>query len=289
MTILMVVGGNNAENDVELIDLTGQGRTCRKPDNYPGAARGSVGSYLGDNDTYVCGGEYPNVDTCFNYDPEDGSWTPSQSMNVQRGDGASVVIQDKWWITGGYFGTSIMTESTEFYDPDSQSFTSYVDLPEPRSFHDMVSFNDSTSVMLLCGYPGTGRTYQFDVNEETWKSRADLITAREDCEAGHVTFSDGREAIVVTSGIAEISTEILYLDEDDGSWTSGPDLPYEIWDAQSVQWQDTFLIVGGFGNTGVLDTIWRFNVDDSTWVLMDQKLATGRNELTAFLVPDIFC
>ena len=42
MTLLMVVGGlpSTAYNDVELIDLSGRGRKCRSPDDFPGSQLG---------------------------------------------------------------------------------------------------------------------------------------------------------------------------------------------------------------------------------------------------------
>ena len=58
-SILMVVGGfpTNVNNDVEFVDLTDQGRTCRKPDVFPGSIEGSVGTFI-DDMALVCGG-YP--------------------------------------------------------------------------------------------------------------------------------------------------------------------------------------------------------------------------------------
>ena len=100
LTILMVVGGHPdpAHYDVELIDMTNQGRTCRKPDNYPGSERGAVGAYIGGR-VKVCGG-YVETSACYDYNPEDGTWIPTTPMNVIRYFATSTVIQDQWWITG---------------------------------------------------------------------------------------------------------------------------------------------------------------------------------------------
>ena len=61
----MVVGGRNDYGDVELIDLTGQGRSCQKPENYPGASYGSVGTFYRGS-AIVCGGN-PYTSTCYLY------------------------------------------------------------------------------------------------------------------------------------------------------------------------------------------------------------------------------
>ena len=46
--VLMVVGGYpyKAHRDVELLDLSGQGRKCRKPQEYPGAKSHAVGAFV---------------------------------------------------------------------------------------------------------------------------------------------------------------------------------------------------------------------------------------------------
>ena len=71
----MVVGGapTAANSDVELIDLSGQQRSCSKPANYPSSIDwGSVGVFF-DGSPLVCGGNhdvdiYTNL--CYSYNHE---------------------------------------------------------------------------------------------------------------------------------------------------------------------------------------------------------------------------
>ena len=62
----MVVGGDNALNDVEFVDLSGQQRTCNKPADSPGGStthHGSTGAYF-DGSPIICGA---HSSTCYRY------------------------------------------------------------------------------------------------------------------------------------------------------------------------------------------------------------------------------
>jgi hypothetical protein len=54
----MMVGGNGANYDVELVDLSGNNISCQKPNDFP-FAYGSIGTFL-QNQALVCGGYYPD-------------------------------------------------------------------------------------------------------------------------------------------------------------------------------------------------------------------------------------
>ena len=62
---LMVVGGDNTLNDVEVIDLSGQTLTCRKPANFT-AEFGATGLFFKGYPT-ACGG-FPWNRLCYKYD-----------------------------------------------------------------------------------------------------------------------------------------------------------------------------------------------------------------------------
>ena len=62
---LMVVGGIPAKKDVEVVDLSGQGRNCFKPKDYP-FNDGSIGEYI-NGFAITCGG-FPITDKCYKYE-----------------------------------------------------------------------------------------------------------------------------------------------------------------------------------------------------------------------------
>ena len=70
--VLMLIGGGEAVNDVELVDLSGQLRTCDKPSNVPvNMDWGQEGAFF-DGQAIVCGGfdgGHVNLEqsSCFKY------------------------------------------------------------------------------------------------------------------------------------------------------------------------------------------------------------------------------
>ena len=289
----MVVGGysypnNIASFDVELIDLTEQGRTCRKADNFPGAERGSMGAYF-DNKALVCGGYsyYDDRNNCYSacyYYNTNGTWTQGPSMIEKRAWAASSFLNNQFRVFGGVNGSILA--STELFNSSSNSFVSFVDLPEPRSRHNIISIDDNR-VMLLGGEDFEYYQKTFTFNGISWQDGPDLSKGRLICQAGMVTFSNGTRMIVAAGGFNEQITEFLIVDGD--KWHYGPKLPYFIYEGASVQLENTFLIVGGSNSTGYLDTIWTFDIETENWIKLNQKLTIARKSTAAFLVPDDFC
>ena len=67
----MVVGydeTDDSNHDVEIVDLTGQNKTCRKPANYYNRCA-SNGIFF-NGKAMVCGGEYPVTNKCFEFDAQ---------------------------------------------------------------------------------------------------------------------------------------------------------------------------------------------------------------------------
>lgn len=82
------------------------------------------------------------------------------------------------------------------------------------------------------------------------------------------------------------SVEILSLNEN--QWKSGPELPYAMFASAMVEVPDYgVLLVGGFSKfTEELRSILKLDNAESEWTELPQRLKTGRNRHSAFLVPD---
>ena len=106
--------------------------------------------------TMVCGGYSQLEDitkgrSCYTY--RHGVWKPANQMITARDMAAAAWISTPmgsrlWWVTGGKdaaFGSVI---STELYDPNTQKWTSGVDLPIRMSRHFMVAIN-TTHVFIV--------------------------------------------------------------------------------------------------------------------------------------------
>ena len=288
----MVVGGiapfSSADNDVELIDLTGQGRTCQKPNDFPGAEEGAEGAYF-DERVLVCGGHsYVNTSSvyyseCYYYNAN-GSWTQGPSMTEARGYAASSFFNNQWWMTGGDNNDVSGLASTELLDSDSNNFMPFLELPMERHDHNIISIDDNR-VMLLGGQDVYQDTYLFD--GAAWITGPLLSVGRYGSQAGLVTFRNGTQMIVAAGGLGEQTTEFLLVYGDE--WHFGPDLPHEIRFGASVQLGNTFLIVGGYDGSIFYDTIWTFDVEAEDWIELNQHLTTARDVTAAFLVPDEYC
>ena len=81
------------------------------------------------------------------------------------------------------------------------------------------------------------------------------------------------------------SSEIF--DTQTQEWQMGLDLPdgQELCCGNSVQYKDTFLIIGG-ENGGIQDAILEFDPVNYKWKVLPHKLKTARNSSAAVLVPN---
>ena len=65
----------------------------------------------------------------------------------------------------------------------------------------------------------------------------------------------------------------------------GNSLPTVSHRASSVQYMDTFVVVGGYSDgTGNLDTILKYNTNNDTWSELPEKLKKARSDHTAIMV-----
>ena len=283
----MVVGGGSADDDVELIDLTSKGRTCRKPNNFHQATYGPVGLFF-NGQAIVCGDpHYKSYKTqCYIYD--NGRWVKSEIAMKVQSFAAATVINGQWWVTGGMnlYGQSIAT--TQVLKNTSKSFEPFVNLTKSTGYHNLVQMDENKTMLLGGSFLPEHETHIFHLANNTWSKGPTLLRGRTIGQAGLVKFPNGSSMIVAASGIYELTTEFLDMNGEN-TWHLGAELPYVIVLGTSVQFENTFLIVGGVSGADALDTIWMFNITTENWTLLNQKLSTARVSPAAFLVPDEFC
>ncbi len=69
-------------------------------------------------------------------------------------------------------------------------------------------------------------------------------------------------------------------------WRQGPTLPQPICCMSSIQYEDTFLLVGGENfdlSIGNFDTIYQYNQTSETWILREERLSTPKGFVGAIL------
>ena len=290
-TTLMVVGGaslnDEAYSDVELIDLSDEMKVCKKPPKYPGANFGSVGAYVNQK-AIICGG-FPFTADCYAYEPSQNDWIKTTIMTTSRKSAYSAIIHGKWWITGGYNGVEDLLSSTEIYEADMNIFKRYLDLPMPMEYHNILAVNSST-VIILGGHEATDKFHIYNFDDESWTIGPPALSKRKWFQVGLITFANGTSVIMNAggeNGIIAKTTEIFNLDEM--TWNKGPNLPIRISLGTTVQWRNSFIIIGGFNYGQYLDTLFYYNVEANNWQEMNQKLTTAREQTAAFIVPNYFC
>ncbi len=66
-------------------------------------------------------------------------------------------------------------------------------------------------------------------------------------------------------------------------WRDGPPLPQTFRYMSSVQYEDTFLLVGGFNGEEWIDTIYQYNQTSQTWILREERLSAPKARGAAVL------
>ena len=83
---------------------------------------------------FLTGSPFDIVNTCYLYDSLTNTWLQTYDMMENRRGAAAVQLtSDTWWVSGGRNERSVVLAFTKMFTPE-QEFTSYVNLPEPKSF-----------------------------------------------------------------------------------------------------------------------------------------------------------
>ena len=280
----MVVGGDTsaAYYDVEVLDLTGKDRECEKPRDYT-RYMAPVGTFI-DREVLVCGGQTSSsyYNQCYVYIPANDTWINTKNMVSSRAFAAGVMISDtEWWVTGGR--TTSILSTTELLN-NTGDFNTYTALPTSRSGHSAVKINN-THVAILGHYASNRNQYIHDRIAGSWTNYPSLVN-RAGAQGGLVIYPNLTQVLVIAGGNGLNSSEIFSLERK--TWQPGPDLPVDmVYNGQSVQYRDSFLIVGG-RNSSYSKSIIRFDAIKEDWVILEQELATARDQFAAFTIPDYY-
>ena len=101
--------------------------------------------------------------------------------------------------------------------------------------------------------------YRYVKQDNRWDQKADMIENRLKLACGKVTNpATGKEEVVAAGGasdnVALSSTEIYTV--EDNTWRQGMPLPKALKQAASLQYEDSFLILGGHDG-GCSDSIYK--------------------------------
>ncbi len=216
-------------------------------------------------------------------------------MNSVRVYAAAAQLQDaKLLVTGGFDESGSNLNSTEMLIEEGWE-SNIPSLPVTIVAHCMVTVN-STTVMVIGGVQNgqySGKTFYFTFGEESWTEGPELKNKRRWHSCGKIRRNkQSQEMSIIAAGGWDFSYLSSYeiLDEGSNEWQTGPELPFGIRDAQMVEDQNGgVVLIGGESSSFVnLDTLFHLphGGQDAVWTKMEQKMKSGRQFHTAFLVPD---
>ncbi len=293
---LLICGGGYTDT-CELINLASSASTCKNPPNYPAKVFEAIGGLGFKGNPILCGG-LQNAYSNKCYSLENNEWVSSASMNSVRVEAAAAQLQDgKILVTGGYDASFSDLNSAEMLTEEGWE-SNIPSLPVTINRHCMVTVN-STTVMVIGGSQNdqywSGNTFYFTFGEESWTEGPELKNKRRYHICGKIRRNkeSPEMSIIVAGGLDGSSTlsSVEILDEDSNEWQAGPELPFGIGYSQMVEDQNGgVVLIGGLGN---LDTLYQLphGGQDAVWTKMEQKMKTGREQHTAFMVPDniVYC
>jgi hypothetical protein len=287
----MVVGGyaNGILDGAEFVDMSETNGFCNSPAKYPYPAADAVGFWF-HNQPWVCGGESDQTTTrqeCYAYNQATDSWTPRSSMKTARVFAAANPIKDgtELWITGGKDGNTLL-QSTEILTA-AGTWVAGPELPVPLAQHCIVGL-DSDRVFISGGIvtaddtTGTKKAYIYSFRTNVWTEIKDMLEARFGHTCQIMDIGDGLE-IVATGGWTKRNSDIYQ--ERTVTWRNGPSFDDSKFLSNSLEFEETFVVVGGWGTFQHSIEIWKFNPINITWKKLPQKLKQGRASASSIFVP----
>ncbi len=294
---VFICGGYDPSlNTCEIISLESSVTTCKNPPNFPLTVNAAIGGLGFKENPIICGGNQNGTPSKTCYSLQNNMWVSSVSMNSVRVDAAAVQLQDgKLLGTGGIDDSNNKLNSTEILTKEGWD-SKIPNLPVAISYHCMVTVNTKT-VMVIGGWKDNeaiGQTFYFTFGEESWTEGPELKYNRGYHSCGRIRRDNSSQvmSIIVAGGLAIFSdlSSVEILDEGSNEWKAGPELPLGIYNSEMVEDQNggVVLIGGMLSSFEALDTLYQLphGGQDAVWTKMEQKLRSGRNGPTAFLVPD---
>ena len=116
------------------------------------------------------------------FDPVLGTWSPTGSMNTNRGYHTATLVGAKVLMAAGYNGT-VALASAELYDPSTGSFTYTGSLATPRRFHQATRLSDGLVLVHGGQTPGSPNTVLtsaeiYNPASGSWSTTGSMATAR---------------------------------------------------------------------------------------------------------------
>ena len=180
----------------------------------------------------ICGGysgSYTYHSECYQHSKTTNTWTSLTPMTTKRSASASVSLNGKLWVMGGWDGILLnRLSSSEFVSSDGQPSQPGPELPSPRFGHCAVKLSTG-QVMLLGGDPyrpwnlfDSKSVITFDHHTETFNtSLPPLKFDRESfgCAVFNSAMHENREVVLAVGGNLQATAEVLDHTQPNAEWT----------------------------------------------------------------------
>ena len=276
---------------------------------------GMVGTFLG-QEIFICGGlvnengELKSTDRCQTFSLLSYEWQESNiSMIDSRAFAKSVLFPNGTFVViGGQGHGNIILNTIEYLD-GSMTFSNGPEIPERFSHHCAALINGthlfiSGGLQNIPSARGKRETnnkalrvaqmfcacfaaFILQTPPVRWEYLASMNEARYDHACGIV----GQKEILVAGGTNVIeqlldSVEILSLENLE--WRDGKPLPERISGAFSLEYESSFLVIGGHGSKGNGSNIYQYVRSQHAWAKREETLATKRASHIAIAIEGIF-
>jgi len=291
-SINLIVGGkdrNYYSAPAQIVNLSNKTSTCNNFPTYPIAIGYATGAIV-DGHPIICGGrsgrDYAHSQ-CYHHNKDTNSWTFLTNMSTKRWLSASVPVNGKLLVLGGWDSDNRLATS-EYVSPDGNASQPGPDLPGPRSGHCAVKLANG-QVMLLGGRPDTKSVIIFHPDTEIFDQSLPPMTfdrERFGCAAFKSPLHDNREVVLAVGGYNQATAEVLDYTQPNPAWTEIAGLP--------TDYDDTFwgatAVTSASGKGAIVQYQKHFyeltcEVSGCNWRILPNQLSLGVDEAVMMTLP----
>ena len=239
------------------------------------------------------------TESCECFALKNGNWESLPRLNECRVSAASAIVstsqnEDLLVVAGGNQYRTGPLSTVESFDGNDWDAKKIAELPEPVSGQCLVQLNDS-SLLSIGGNFGLYQdlTFFYDSFSNRWIEGPKLKVERSSAGCAVVKWvnpsSGQKERVVVVAGgfngRPRSYVELLFVDDVNPIWVSGPSLPLTAYQSTLIEFQGSVVLIGGQGK---VDGFHLYQLDSPTgnWIEMKQALKEQRSDSIAFLIPD---
>jgi len=296
-SINLIVGGldsdRNYDSDAQIVNLTNETSTCHNFPDYPIAIEGATGAIV-DGHPIICGGvsEESHHSECYHHSEATNAWTLLTNMSTKRTSSASVPVNGKLLVLGGFDGYGDLATS-EYVSPDGDASHPGPDLPGPRRDHCAVKLSNGQVMLLGGNYPNQAKSVIiFNPDTETFDQTLPPLTfIRED--AGCATFKsplhDNREVVLAVGGWNEATAEVLDYTQPNSTWTKIAGLPTDLTDYDE-DFEGARAVTSASGKGAIVQYQKHFyeltcEVSGCNWRILPNQLSAGVEGAVMMTLP----